>query len=73
MGGLPTSLLSARGFPILHGGGQNQNRPTNGRFRYITLAVLRVPNASEQETKSELAHITRGLSTRTTKPSGSVF
>ena len=46
---------------MLHGRGQNQKRPTNGRFRYITLAVLGVPNALEQETKSELAHITRSV------------
>ena len=41
---------------MLKSGGQKQQWPTNGWIGYITPAVLGVPNASEWETKSAVAH-----------------
>ena len=43
--------------PTLQSGGPNQKWPTCGRIGYITPAVGVVPNASERETKSEVAHM----------------
>ena len=53
--GLPF-LNCLLGSPMLQGTGQSHHWPTNGRIGYVTPAVFGVPNASEQETKSEIAH-----------------
>ena len=41
---------------MLHSGGHNQHWPTSGRIGYINPALWEVPNASQWETRSALAH-----------------
>ena len=41
---------------MLHCGGENKRRPTNGLGGYITYAAWEVPNTSKQWTKLEVAH-----------------
>ena len=48
-------LCRLGGSPTFQSGGQNQNRPTNGRIGSITRAVWGVPNVSKRGTKSEEA------------------
>ena len=52
----PQVGLVAGGSPMLQSGGQNQKWRTSGLSDYITLAVRGVPNASQQGTKTEVAH-----------------
>ena len=56
VGKLATSPLPYRGSPPMQSGGQNQKWPTSGQIGYLTVAVSRIPNASERGAKSELAH-----------------
>ena len=56
VGEMATSPLPYRGSPPLQSGGQNQNWPTSGRNGYLTLAVSRIPTASERGAESEVAH-----------------
>ena len=47
---------AACGSPPLQIGGQNQKWPTSGQGGYITPPTSRIPSASDQWTKSEVAH-----------------
>ena len=49
--------LAPRGSPPLQSGGQNQKWPTCGQGGYVTPAASGIPTASEQGTKSEVAHL----------------
>ena len=41
---------------MLHNGGQNQQWPTSGPSGHTNAAVQGVPDASERETKPQVAH-----------------
>ena len=56
MGKVARQPLLPRGSPPLQSGGQNQRWPTKGQGGYITPTAYGVPSASEQGTKSEVAH-----------------
>ena len=56
MGKVATSPLPPRGSPTLQSRGQNQKWPINGQGGYVTPAASGIPNASEREAKSEVAH-----------------
>ena len=56
MGEVATSPLPSRGSPPLQSGEENRKWPTCGQSGYVTPAVSRIPTASEQGGKSEVAH-----------------
>ena len=56
MGKVATSPLPSRGSPPLQSGEENRKWPTCGQSGYATPAVSRIPTASEQGGKSEVAH-----------------
>ena len=56
MGRVATYPLPSRGAPLIQSGGLNQKWPANRQGGYITPAVSGSPSASEQGTKSDVAH-----------------
>ena len=57
VGKVAMSPLPSQGSPPLQSGGGNQKWPTCGQSGYVTLAVSRIPTASERGGKSEVAHL----------------
>ena len=57
VGKVATKPLTPRGSSPLKSGGQHQKWPTCGQGGYVTHAASGIPSASEQGTKSKLAHL----------------
>ena len=53
---MATQSVPPGGSRALESGGQNHRRPTSGPADYIRPATWMFPNASEWETKLEVAH-----------------